>query len=558
MSQEHNQENLNVQQDPNMDVTDLAKQAMAQQPTLPPVEEEVVMDPETGEHPSIVAMMKERNIPVERVAYETVAPTQSGQLGEALPEEEEEGRSKGIVLNAADLTDLEAKQPKPPGEPVSHEDGEGLDTFLDSINEEHLAEKEEVIRQFVGEAGVKQMHEQLNIGAALEKPKPADEEEETEEDAEAREEAEIQKEYDELAENQEVATVLIDKLGSSIFKFTPEQEEKLERAKVIRVKEVDDIELKTIRTRRPKGKDAAVTINKRRSRLNTTPVVLPMSGYTASMGGASAHELLALAQSMENPLLDTQTRWSLLYDKLHDPSIPMKNFTQFLSKTAFSDYEMMVYGVLCSTYPDEDIVSLTCTKCEKDYEHKYTPRSLLRYEELAKSEKLQQLVAGAVESSLVVDRALAHHDSAPVNSVRRVRLPDSQFILELYTQSAHDFIEKSVKSISENSDSRQEQALILATMVSRILVPDFESDPNDPFYDEFDTPADIAQLIYGLRDTDILMLAREGERTDDSKFTFGFTDVVCSHCGNRHATYPIEIENILFLRFQQATSTDVE
>jgi hypothetical protein len=114
--------------------------------------------------------------------------------------------------------------------------------------------------------------------------------------------------------------------------------------------------------------------------------------------------------SSENALLDTETKWSVLHSKLAQTSLGEMNFNDFLRATAAVDYNTLIYGLLCATYPDDDTLPLNCAndKCNKQFEHKYSVRSLLRAEKM--TDKLQGLVAKVVDGAHTEETAKKVHE----------------------------------------------------------------------------------------------------------------------------------------------------
>jgi len=372
---------------------------------------------------------------------------------------------------------------------------------------------------------------------------------EDEEDEEGDDPEEFQKKYDE-------AVVIIDKTGmGTIINFTDEEREKLERVKKIKLEEVETIEVKTFKTKKAK-KGSLDKILKRQPSIHTTPIVLPASGYTAIMRGCSTYELMGLMTDTQNVLLDTETKWSLVHSKVDTTSIGTMDFNTFLQHTAAVDYNVFIYGILCATYPDVDKIPLKCENkdCKKQFDHEYTVKSLIRAEKM--SEKLQDLIVSIIDASHSDDLAKQKHSNSAVNVVKTVKLPMSGYLAECYVQSAYDFIYRSIKGLSENKDPKYNQASVLSSVVKTIYVPD----PDEPgTYVEISDALDIAKVIYTLKDTDILVITKQGDLLlNDLSFEFGLMNVTCPHCKKHTVSLPMDIESILFYKYQQAMTTTIE
>lgn len=359
---------------------------------------------------------------------------------------------------------------------------------------------------------------------------------------------------DQMERTYNEAVVIIDKTGMGIVNFTDEERAKLEKAKKIRLEEVETIELKTIKTKKSK-KGNIDKLLKRQANLHTTPIVLPASGYTAQMRGCSTYELISLIQTSDNALLTTEAKWSIIHSKLTDPSIGEMDYNTFLQNTAAVDYNVFLFGLLCATYPDDDKISLKCEKCGKDFDHNYSVKSLIRAERM--SDRMKDIVVATVDHSHTENDAKMFHSQAAVSQSKVIKLPVSGYLVEIYVQSAYDFINRSIKELSENKDPKYNQASIMSSMVNKIYIPDPDSDEGE--YYDIDSAMDITKVIYSLGDTDIMVLSKQSELAiQDLTFEFGFMNVTCPHCKLYTPVVPIDLEYLLFYKYQQAVTTKIE
>jgi len=445
-------------------------------------------------------------------------------------EEPEEYTGPGLVVNHDEMTD-NTQQTGP-------KYGVGLNpSVIDSLDN-YMKEMDSEIEE------LKERHEEI-----LEEHPEAREKEETED-----EEENPGMTKDEFNQKYEEAVVVIDKSGfGRVINFTDEEHEKLEKVKKIKLEEIENISLDTIKTKKPKKKDIDKII-KRITNVTTTNIVLPISGYTAEIKGCSAYELISLIDGNDNALLNAQNKWSLIHSKLENTSIGKMDFNEFLLNTAANDYNTFIYGLLCSTYPDDDTIPLTCDKCKKNFDHRYSVRSLIRAE--AMEEKLQDTIMNIVDSSVSEKAAKQAHKNALISEVKRVRLPHSGIIAEIYVQSAYDLINKSIKDLTDNTDEKYAQTAVISTLINAFYIPDPDEDGS---YFEVNTGADISKTIYTLNEVDVMIIRKLGEDLlDNMAISYGLMNVTCPHCGNYIPFIPMELENILFYRYRQALNTVID
>ena len=372
------------------------------------------------------------------------------------------------------------------------------------------------------------------------------EEEDDEEDEETSEE-DFQEKYDE-------AIVVIDKSGmGTVIDFTEEERQKLEKVKKIKLEEVETVSLESLVVKKAK-KNSLDKVLKRTNNLHTTPVVLLASGYTAVMKGCSTYELVTLFNNTDNILMDTETKWTLIHEKIESTSIGNMDFNTFLQNTAAIDYSIFIYGILCASYPDVDTIPLKCEKCKKEFDHKYTVKSLIRAEKM--TEETQELLGNIVDASHLDTTAKAFHEQAPISVEKLIKLPLSGHVVKMYVQSGFDFIKRSIKELSQNDDERIKQSAILSSLVSAIYVADPD---NEGSYLEYDGVVEISKIIYTLKDTDILVLTKQGEKMIESVgIEFGLMDINCPHCKHHTDSLKLDPDSILFYKYQQALTTQID
>lgn len=383
-------------------------------------------------------------------------------------------------------------------------------------------------------------------------------EEQQEAEANAPVETEEINDEDDSDASYEEAVVMIDKLGvGRVLDFTPEEHAKLTKAKTIKLNEVETVAIETYNRKRVKDPKNAKSIIKSVNTLHTTPICLPISGYTANIRGCTAYELMSLLDGGSNVVLDAQTKWSLIHSKIESTSIGNMDFNEFLMNTAAADYNNFIYGILCATYPEAETTTLKCTDCKTTYEYPYSVRGLIRPERM--SDRLRDQFKNIIDASVTVEDAVRVHDNSPIKFLKAVRLPISGIIVEIQVQSAYDYINNSIKALTtdeKDPNAKYNTAMVIATLVKRVLIEDPE-DPDSMY--EFTSSKDIAEIIYELRERDILIIRSFGdELMGDMTIEYGFKDVSCPKCGKSIDYIPVDPEKLLFQRYRQELSASIE
>jgi hypothetical protein len=371
--------------------------------------------------------------------------------------------------------------------------------------------------------------------------------------------------------NEDEVTILIDKIGLGSFKFTDEEKERIEYSKKIRLVEVEDKSLRSIKIKKKVSNKGDYRVLKRTFDKSFSPVIAMASGYTCKMKNISASEAIRMYQApgedTANSIVD---KWSAIYDRITDISTgPFKDFDDFCRHTAFMDYDSFLYGMICSSYPENDEIPFNCDTerggCGKDFSRSYNNKEMIRSDLI--SEAGRKVMSDIISNAAFVDKAKEYATTkSPVNVTTRFMLDDSMTIVEIYVPSVHDMIERVFRPIEKNRDlAKQENRanLVLAQGINAIFAPDYETfDPNDPDsleYIEIQGTENIIEHLSHLNEKEINIIARQIQKlTEPLVINFGFKEIKCPHCGHNWGRYDIELDQILFRRVQQRVSTEIE
>ncbi len=373
-----------------------------------------------------------------------------------------------------------------------------------------------------------------------------------EEEEKLTEEQEIEKFKKEYADNM----LVINKMGDGYLQFSDEEKEKIQKVEVIRLNEVQTVDINSIQTRKKKKYSADKLISMTKA-THTFEVPLPVSGFIVALRGLSTQELQNLwVEQDEDVVRRESNKWRILYDCVVNTSIGKLTFSEFMKEVASTDYETLVFGALCATYPNDDNIEINCVnnECGKAYDLKYSLRSLIRAEKF--TDDMKDMLAKVIESSTNRENALAVHEESPLKTNDSFILPESGYLIKTYIQNAEEFIEVSLKQLSEVEDPAFAQAAILTSAVQAVLI----RDPEDPeFWIENTETEDIIKFIYSLRDRDLSILTKKiEEKIGDRAIKYGFMNVTCPHCGHYSKSLAAPLSEILFHHSQRYQEIEVK
>ena len=362
-------------------------------------------------------------------------------------------------------------------------------------------------------------------------------------------------------EKKELVTVLIDKTGlGGEFNFTDEEKSKLVSSTEIQLKEIESIDIGTIKVKKPQ-KSFIESVEEFQISSVKVPVVFPASRFRAYMTGLSYGEMGDIALNGENITFDQiHKKLTVIYNKMINPSIgKFENFEDFLRKFSYVDIDLAVYGLVVATFPEVDDIPLECNepKCKKSFNHKFSPRTLLRFEK--SDNKFLQAMKEVVDCPASDFAKLA--EQSPTQSHQRFRLPYSGFIIEVGIASSYDYLynivdnmlgEKFQENHPDDVNGILQLNSTLLALIRAVYVPDGDG------YVQFTDFEDMINALYMIKPEEISFLSTLLIKyTESYSVTFELTDIVCPHCGTKTKSIPIDINYLVFQKYQRLMNTEI-
>lgn len=361
-------------------------------------------------------------------------------------------------------------------------------------------------------------------------------------------------------------TILIDKLDAGKIEFSEDEKKRIDRAKRIKIVEVENKELQAIKITKKFDKETDKKYIKKTFNRSLASVIALGSCYTAKMRNFSALESIQMMQRPGEDTVKTNLeKWSVLYEKLTDPSCgAFKDFDDFLSHTAYLDYNNFIYAILCSSYPEKDSVSFTCNQpnCGKRFRVEYENKDLIRKDKISpeQADIMRKIVTATSNADSNEGRRLIEEESA-VSGIKRFALDDnSGFIIDIHVPS----VKYQIDNILPNIDPSMNQTVaVMCNNIMRILMPteetaDFDN-LNDMEFVEVIEYADIYDVVKDMNEYQWKLINDEiNAMIAPYTIQYGIKEVVCPHCKHSYGEMPLDLDDLLFQRVQQRILTQRE
>lgn len=365
----------------------------------------------------------------------------------------------------------------------------------------------------------------------------------------------------------QLVKILIDKTGlGANFKFDEEETKAIQTSNMIHLVEVETRELEAVEIERPNdGTPFMQAMDAYKLSVSKAPMTFPASGFKADMTGLSWGEFSDITLDISDESEDyinfdkIYKKLSVIYNNMKNISIgQFKSFEDFLKHFAYVDVQLATYGLLISTQPEEDTITLVCNKpsCKKRFNFKYIPRSIINFNS-ANTEMLEQIDK---INTVAPEERLKLAQSSRVNKFTRIKLPVSGYLVDLGFASCYDYLYGILSLIKQytndeipQDDTRWELTGMLQG-VRGIYLPQ-----KNGTYLAARKPENIIDVLNtAIPPEDIIVLNSAYEHYINQYYIeFSLKGVECPHCHTKTESIAITPDELVFLIHQRQRATPI-
>jgi hypothetical protein len=277
-------------------------------------------------------------------------------------------------------------------------------------------------------------------------------------------------------------------------------------------------------------------------------VVAVQSGYTAEMSALSMQDINKITNSNVDVYNHKRSVYQALHKHLEKTSVGKIGFTDFLKMTSYHDYETLLYGVYCQTFPEQNKFEVTCGSCQKQTSLIVNNETLVEtHGEGVVMDKILEIVKGAKEPGDLVGKSL-------VNTTIRTVLPDSKLLLDLQTPSLWDHLEM-LRTIDQRVLQTMAETVGTMLFIKNVYMLDVESTiaTGRPKYYPIKDRNQILDIISNLSMQDGSHLDKTiGDRIEKFAITYSVKNAKCQHCNDSLGDLPVDMETALFTQISRA------
>lgn len=343
----------------------------------------------------------------------------------------------------------------------------------------------------------------------------------------------LQEELDEIEKND---TIIL--IQESIER---DKEKKQKREKAI----IDLDSLQIIAATVEQQKEALDFISKSRP---TTQVVCTQSGYGAKLASVTYEELLELLYSNETNYEYKSRLYKKVFSKIKEFSAKAwkPSFDEWLEQTAFLDYNTLMYGIFCSTYPDSSELMYECPHCGKTIRTKIHNSELIRTDNTKMLHDLTEEISKHADTKKEIEEFSLV--SAKKSNLTPIKLPNSEFVVTIKLPTLKDVL-KVYKELSESELlSLSSEELDRLIFVKDVYVPQVKDGVKTELVAPVEELTDRIMVLRTILPDDGLLISDEiYTKLENNHITYSISNKKCKYCGET-GTVAIDMEALLFFQ----------
>lgn len=274
----------------------------------------------------------------------------------------------------------------------------------------------------------------------------------------------------------------------------------------------------------------------------TYQVVAVQSGFSAEMSALTMQDINSITNSNVDLYTHKKNVYQAVHAHLENTSVGKIGFTDWMKITSYHDFETLLYGIYCQTFPEKNEFDVTCGSCGKK------TTLIVNNETLVETRnngivmaKIEEIIRSTKKAEDLVGKSLVH-------TTLRTMLPDTKIIIDIQTPSLWDHLEM-LRSLDQKVIQQFSDTIGTMLFVKNMLMLDVEStiQSGKPKYYELKDRNVILQTLTRLGMTDGKHLEKTiNERIEQYAISYSVKNSKCTHCKDSLGNLPVDIETALF------------
>ena len=272
---------------------------------------------------------------------------------------------------------------------------------------------------------------------------------------------------------------------------------------------------------------------------STYYLILPNSGYTASVRGLDIEEIDALRNSFTDHYEYKKAIKETIFRCIEESSVHFENIDQFANATAILDLEILLFGIMVKTFGNVSNFAYKCTSCEKDNRMSVDLNSIV----MIKNDVTRDIMNN-IETSEDPQKPFLE---SKVRDFERIKLPDTQLMIDIGVPTLTN--EESTLKAFRSSGKQFEESRLFVYMntVKDLFMPYFrrEDDEEPSGYTKVTNKMEIYNLLRNMTKKDRDVFDKALEKFYNIDVNFKISNCKCSSCSKDNEVDFNIVENFI-------------
>lgn len=273
---------------------------------------------------------------------------------------------------------------------------------------------------------------------------------------------------------------------------------------------------------------------------NEVTVPLVNSGIYVKMSGASTTEIISMNQITGDTDAEmTLNKLNIINSHITGSSIGKMRLAQLIKVISYYDIETLNFAFYAATHPNMTEITRNCGRCGQEYFIKQYTRDLLINPEDYADE------ATDIRNNVTTYEIL--QSRSQLNKIIKKVCANGDLIVYFKHPSIESYI-KTARNLTSETLRKYPQLVDMAYAIDKVFLRDTGTN-----YAEFSDPNSIIDIIGKIKNprTKYELLDILEEIRPYAIPSYGYSNTICPHCGNKDKSEAFSMENLLFIVAQQ-------
>ena len=276
-------------------------------------------------------------------------------------------------------------------------------------------------------------------------------------------------------------------------------------------------------------------------------VIALQSGYRTAFRALNNDDMIKVRKFSGTEREQNLKLFTFVYQHMVNSNLGKITFEDWMKVTAEADFETLVYGIYCATFPEEQEYTVGCMHCGKENKAKISKEWLIQAKDDAKvGAYIQDLLSKNYPAGELVKHSV-------VNNKVRIMLPKSKVIMDLVTPTLADYI----RTISRAETNKNVEPEIFGYLkhVGDIFIPHIQAlaEGRADFL-QLESIEDKIRTIINIDPEDRKMLDKAiNDKMNTYKVEYKLPDLTCRHCEKEVKDITVDMTEVLFQNIAKAT-----